>query len=171
MAKIFISFIHEDENVAEAVQRFLRDTVRSSGSAFLSSDKWQVFAGENWLERIRQELKEAQVVILMLSKASVSRPWVNFEAGAAWLTDKWIIPVCFGGLSKKDLPKPYSSIQALDLVEEPYYLVTSVCHHLGCLSPPPPLPPALSPGDTSYEPYQRLLDAVDNFEKSMDEAR
>jgi hypothetical protein len=52
----------------------------------------------------------------MLSKASVSRPWINFEAGAAWLADKAVIPACFGGLTKGTrVPKPYSGIQALDL--------------------------------------------------------
>ena len=66
----------------------------------------------------------------MLSKRSVARPWVNFEAGAAWLVDKTLIPVCFGRLSKNVLPHPYSAIQALNLQSEAYYLLKSVTHQL-----------------------------------------
>src|SRR6185503_8229884 len=113
--------------VASAVQVVLRAAF-SDKSVFLSSDEWQVHAGEIWLDRIREELTTARVVVLILSATSVSRPWVNFEAGAAWLRDKALIPACFGGISKGTLPKPYSGIQALDLYIDWYYLITSVAH-------------------------------------------
>jgi hypothetical protein len=141
LAGIFISFIHEENRVAEAVSRFLRKHIKRT-DVFLASDQWTVYAGEDWLKRIKEELASAKVVILLLSTASVARPWVNFEAGAAWLTDKVIIPVCFGGLRKDGMPKPYSSLQALSLDDEdgPYYLLSSIYHHmkddLG-LTPPP----------------------------------
>jgi len=133
MAEVFISFIHEEERIAKAVHRFLKKKLEKN--VFLSSDKWQVFAGELWLDRIRQELSSAKVVILLISHKSVLRPWVNFEAGAAWLTNKAVIPVCFADMSKEELPKPYSGIQAVSLRTEAYYLLTSVAHHLQILSP------------------------------------
>src|SRR5713226_8058967 len=82
-----------------------------------------------------EELKAARVVVLMLSPESVKRPWVNFEAGAATIRDVIIIPVCFGGMTKGALPKPYSNYQAVDLMnkDDQYYLVNSVAHHLGTL--------------------------------------
>ena len=106
MAQVFISFVHEEQAVAVAVQHLLEKRLGSE-TVFLSADEWQIHAGEIWLDRIRQELDEARVVILMLSTRSVARPWVNFEAGAAWLTGKIVIPVCYGGLSPGTLPKPY----------------------------------------------------------------
>ena len=83
------------------------------------------------------ELKEAKVVLLMLSENSVKRPWVNFEAGAAWTRDIVTIPICFGGLQKDNLPKPYSSLQAIDLEsrDDHEYLARSVAHHLGIPEP------------------------------------
>jgi hypothetical protein len=139
MSDIFVSHIHEEEKVAKALVKFVKQQLGSSTEAFVSSDSWQLYAGEIWLDRIREELASAKVVILLLSSESVKRPWVNFEAGAAWLTKKVIIPVCFGGLDKAVLPKPYSNIQALDLESEYYYLVRSINHHLGhkTLTPPP----------------------------------
>lgn len=141
MADVFLSFIHEQQSVAVAVQKLLQDNLKER-KIFLSADVWQVLAGENWLDRIKEELSSAKVVILLLSKLSVDRPWVNFEAGAAWLTNKPIIPACFGGLSKEGLPKPYSGIQALNLAEDAYYLVRSIFRYLDWngidgLVPPP----------------------------------
>jgi hypothetical protein len=144
MAHIFISFIHEEEEYATCVQRFLEETLGGDFKPFLSSDKWQVHAGELWLDRIVSELREAKVVISMLSPESVKRPWINFEAGAAFMSATCtLIPVCFNGLTKDGLPKPYSSIQAVDLstgnVDDQYYLVQSVAHYLGLPTPPSPI--------------------------------
>ncbi|HZQ19552.1 MAG TPA: toll/interleukin-1 receptor domain-containing protein [Terriglobales bacterium] len=136
MADIFISFIHEEEAFAKEVQEFLT-TVIPSITPFMASDRFQMYAGEIWLDRILQELKGARVLLLMLSDVSVERPWVNFEAGAAWLNGSKVIPVCFGKLKKDSLPKPYSSLQALDLLDsgDQEYLARSVAHHIGVEEP------------------------------------
>jgi len=156
MADVFISFIHEEEKVATAFQRFLQKKVDKK-KIFLSADQWQIFAGEVWLDRIRQELESTKVVILLLSPRSVKRPWVNFEAGAAWLTKKALIPVCFNGLLKDNLPKPYSGFQALNLKDEAYYLVRSVVHYLDHPGLPsiPPLP--FWDDDTDLQELKRVL--------------
>jgi hypothetical protein len=159
MADVFISFIHEEEKVADALKTFLGEKLGKESSAFLSSDKWQIFAGEDWLRRITDELKSAKVVILMLSTQSVTRPWVNFEAGAAWTKGIPLIPVCFGGLSKERLPKPYSSIQALNLRDESYYLVSSVHHRLGLSGFSPP--PFFESQDDPFRKLKEQLDAVE----------
>jgi len=131
MPDIFISHIHEHEALAMALLQFIRNELGQSTAVFLSSDTWQIHAGEIWLDRIREELASAKIVVLLLNEESVKRPWVNFEAGAAWITKKIIIPVCFGGITKASLPKPYSNIQALDLEDDNYYLIRSIHQHLG----------------------------------------
>jgi hypothetical protein len=146
VADIFISFVHEQKQVAEAVKLFLLQKLETKSDIFLASDMWAIYAGEDWLKRIKEELESAKVVLLMLSEEAVSRPWVNFEAGAAWLANKVIIPVCFAGLGVEGLPKPYSNFQGLSLEDDygPYYLVTSIYHHL---SPMTLAPPPFSPRD------------------------
>ena len=185
MAEVFISFIHEQEDYAKAVKTFIRQTIGEAiEGVFLASDKGTVYAGELWFDRIVQELKAAKVVISLLSKKSVSRPWVNFEAGAAWFKeDTALIPVCFRGVTKGDLPKPYSSLQALDLdnYADQYYLVSSVAHYLNIIQPTPP-PPFLQKkpfADPAQELlvglYRRLsseveaLDAIEVFFESEEE--
>lgn len=137
MANIFISFIHEEAEYAELVQQFIARILGEEVKPFMSSDKVQVYAGEKWLDRIMGELAEAKVVLLMLSDESVKRPWVNFEAGAAWTRNINIIPICFGELYKEDLPKPYSSLQAVGLQHygDDEYLAKSIAHYLGLPAP------------------------------------
>lgn len=81
--KIFISHIHEEQGLAEAVQEYIKQILATKVEVFRSSDRWTMLPGEPWIERIRKELRESAVVVAMLSAESVKRPWVNFEAGAA----------------------------------------------------------------------------------------
>jgi|HubBroStandDraft_4_1064222.scaffolds.fasta_scaffold413357_2 hypothetical protein len=167
MARLFVSFVHEDEKVASAVQDLLQTELNLREEVFLSSDKSQIYAGDLWLQKIKEALLAAEIVILMLSQRSVARPWVNFEAGAAWLADKKVIPVCYGNLSKNALPHPYSAIQALNLQSEAYYLVKSVNHQLNL----DPLSAGAAYGGTKAEggrpmkdgAYERLANALAEF--------
>jgi hypothetical protein len=137
MAAIFISFIHEEEYEAKLMGTFLQQLFGEDVDTFRSSDQNAIYAGEEWMARVFEELKTAKVLISMLSPTSVSRPWINFEAGAAWMRDTKVIPVCFGGLTIGNLPKPYSSLQAV-VIDSPaacYYLAASIAHHLGKQQP------------------------------------
>jgi hypothetical protein len=148
-AQVFISFVHEEQDAAEAVQQFIEEVLQVK--AFVSCDKWAIFAGDQWLDRIKDALARVTVVVLMLSRESVARPWVNFEAGAAWLQGTVIIPVCFKDLRPDDLPKPYSSFQAVDLMHSQYYLITSIAHHLR------KIPPVSGDPQEAYRKLQQSL--------------
>jgi hypothetical protein len=156
MAQVFISHIHEEKDVAEAVLRFLREF---DLKAFLSSDHWQIRAGERWFDRITAELTEAKVVILLLSERSVTRPWINFEAGWAWATKKATIPACFGELTKGKMPRPYSDLQGLDLLSDYYDLLKDCYSYVQMDKMTPPPLPAKSPA------VVRLINEVDAFLK------
>jgi TIR domain len=161
VAQVFITFIHEEETIAIVVQQFIRDVLGEDVTPFMSSDTSTVYAGERWMDRITKELKDARVVVTMLSQESVKRPWVNFEAGAAWIRDSALIPVCFNGLTKDTLRKPYSSLQALDLTnaDDQHYLVHSVAHYLD-LPPPPSRHWSLVGTPESEAPYEKLSFAL-----------
>ena len=100
-------------------------------------------AGERWLDRIQSELREAKVIIVLVSLQSVTRPWINFEAGAAWLNGAHVVPACIGDLTVKNLPKPYNDFHAVRLAsdDELYQLIRSVSEATGdAISAPPPPP-------------------------------
>lgn len=128
MKRTFISFVHEDSCVAQPLARFLG---KSGYKVFLTADEWTLYAGEVWLSRIRKELSEAEIVLALFSSRSVTRPWIHFEAGAAWLSNKLLIPVCVGSFRVEDLRIPYSGIQSVHLTDygSVYYLLRSMHQH------------------------------------------
>jgi hypothetical protein len=159
--KIFISHIHEEQDVAAAVQKYIENMLDNKVEVFRSSDRWKIRAGEPWLDRIRKELQESSIFILMLSAESVKRPWVNFEAGAAWISpDKLAIPVCFSGLTKGTLPLPYSILSAINLKEDYVHLISAICGYFGMLMMPQ------RKSIIKDSPAWMLLDCVGKFEQS-----
>jgi hypothetical protein len=99
MADIFISYVHEDHEIAKSLASFLREpeccnpplgasVPPATYSVFFTGDDWLLYAGEIWLQRIREELTAAKVLLSLFSPYSVERSWVHFEAGAAWLSNK-----------------------------------------------------------------------------------
>jgi hypothetical protein len=135
-----MSFIQEEEYEVLQVRLFINYVLGHHVESFMSSDRSIIYAGEDWMAKIFTERKGAKVLLSILSPTSVTRPWINFEAGAAWMKDTKVIPVCFGGLKIAQLPKPYSSLQAVDITthDGAYYLVNSVAHYLGLAAPEKP---------------------------------
>ncbi len=100
MPRVFISLVHEDRSIAEAVQNLITKELQLGKDVFLSADQSQVIAGDVWLDKIRAALEQCEVLVLMLSYRSLRRAWVNFEAGAVWLSKRPVIPVRFGYVLK-----------------------------------------------------------------------
>ena len=173
---VFVSFVHEDESVAWALKHYISKSLQIPGGVFLSSDGSQIFAGDRWIDKIVTALSGASVVVLLLTQRSVRRPWVNFEAGGAWLTNKTIIPVCAGNLKAGALPKPYSTLQALEVPSQAPYLLTSLRHHLNLKVELPMLPnqkmlvdmlsgksEEMMNAERIGDPYWMLVEACEKF--------
>jgi hypothetical protein len=128
MADIFISHIHEEAIPARGLRRYLG---HSELDSFLSSENWQIMLGERWFDKVLRELENAKIVILMLSPASVTRPWISFEAGWAWSKNKVTIPACYAGLKLGEMPRPYSELQGVDLEADYSTLIGQCRNHLG----------------------------------------
>jgi len=118
MAHVFITHINEHDELALAIKMFLEASIEPSQplNVFVSSEPGRILPGEDWLQRLKQELNSAKVVIPLLTKSSLKRPWVNLETGAAWITDKKILPIwCEEQFFKGNLPKPYMDWQIVHL--------------------------------------------------------
>jgi hypothetical protein len=114
-ARIFISHISEEASVAAQLKVTLTNDFLGLLEVFVSSDTESIAAGEEWLTSIHRELRESSVFLVLCSPTSILRPWINFEAGAAWMRDIPVIPLCHGGLRPRDLPMPLSTRQGLAL--------------------------------------------------------
>lgn len=135
--QIFISHIKEDAAVAARLKLRMTEDFLDQFGVFLSSDTESIAAGENWLSSVSEELRNASFLIVLCSPAAVIRPWVNFEAGAGWIREIPVIPVCFGGLKLLDLPMPLAASQGLELNDAQGLrkLYDRISHNLGVQSP------------------------------------
>jgi TIR domain-containing protein len=104
---IFISHISEERELAEILKRHLTADFAATVNVFVSSDLEGITAGSEWLRSIEKALDVASFELILCSRVSTSRPWVNFEVGAAWLKHIPIVPICHSGLQVSDLPMPY----------------------------------------------------------------
>ena len=113
--QIFISHITEEAGIAAMLKLRMTEDFLGQLTAFLSSDTESIAAGEEWFSSVSGALRNSSIFIVLCSPVAVSRPWVNFEAGAAWMREIPVIPICFGGLRPRDLPMPLSARQGLEL--------------------------------------------------------
>jgi hypothetical protein len=139
MAKrIFVSHISEESETALQLKAAIEADFLGFVDVFVSSDTESITAGEQWLASIDAALQEAGMLLILCSAASVARPWINFEAGAAWMRKIPLVPVCHAGLTPRDLPIPLSLRQGVALADANglrrlYSLIAEV---LGCRVPP-----------------------------------
>jgi hypothetical protein len=115
MLKIFISHASADTDIAVALQGWIRATFLGGVNVFVSSDGQSISPGDDWRGKIEEALREADMALVICTESSLSRPWLGFEAGAAWMRGAKVVPLCYHGLRVESLPLPFSSRHALDL--------------------------------------------------------
>lgn len=124
--KVFLSYIHEDEYLAKAIQEKINSILLGTVDFFVASLPASVKAGGDVVKEIEKRLRIKNVVAIVLcSRTSISRAWVNFECGAAWMSKilnrcSTVIPLCHGGLKRGELTGPLRDVrwQALELRSE-----------------------------------------------------
>ena len=113
---VFVSHVEEDAAVASKIKNWLEDSLLEGIEVFVSSDKG-INPGDKWEERIIEKLRNCRIALILCTQVSVRQPWINFEAGGAWVKGARVIPLCYHGQRKETLPRPLSSLEALDLSE------------------------------------------------------
>ncbi|WNM60547.1 toll/interleukin-1 receptor domain-containing protein [Candidatus Nitrospira neomarina] len=112
MMKVFLSHIAEEGPLAAAMKRALEEAI-ADFEVFVSGV--DIKLGRAWLDALDRAFDNSSAVLVLCSPRSIARPWVNFESGGGWGRRVQVIPICHGGLIKKELPHPFSMFQALTL--------------------------------------------------------
>ena len=112
---IFLSHFTHDAPVANALKRFIEDEFAHAVEVFVSANPLSLRPGDPWEKTIRRALKDARVVLSLLSSESLLRPWIYFEAGAAWYKESVLIPMLHRGLGISDLPLQFQKLQTVQL--------------------------------------------------------
>lgn len=115
---VFISHIAEEKEIALALKNLIESSFLEMIAVFVSSDFDSINLGQKWLDNITVSLKNCAMEIIICSPVSVKRQWINFEAGAGWVRDIPVIPLCHSGMLPSELPIPMNLLQAAIATEE-----------------------------------------------------
>jgi hypothetical protein len=109
--QVFLSYCTVEAKFADALKQHLVRDFIGLVRIFLASDTTSIPVGARWLADIIGGLHRSQLHVVICSKDSMYRPWINYEAGAAAVRDVPIIPLCHSGLVPAQLPVPLSESQ------------------------------------------------------------
>jgi hypothetical protein len=118
--KIFITHIQEEFQVAMVLKKWIESAFPEHCEVMVSTDPESIPTVAQYLEKNEQALEEIKALILLCSPHSIQKPWLPFEAGCAWIRKIFIIPVCYSGITREDLPQPLSTFPAFDLDERDF---------------------------------------------------
>jgi hypothetical protein len=89
---VFVSHASEDEWIARRVAEVIERKGRHHKvKAFL--DARDLESGDRFSDALRDRLREAEEMVILLSSAAIGRDWVRHEIGAAWALGKRIVAV------------------------------------------------------------------------------
>jgi len=117
-SKLFVSHVVEEAELVKILKAHLTRDFLGLVEVFVSSDLENIAAGANWLRELHSAMHASSALFVLCSHASIARPWVNFEVGAAWIKDVPIVPICHSGLSLSKLPMPFSVMQGIEASSE-----------------------------------------------------
>ena len=104
----------------EAVQlKELLSQAAKTGSVdvefFLTSDWYSLESGAPWFTPLVEKLRQCDGLIVIITRPEAFRnPWINFEIGAAFGSDKLPKILFFGGVPWTDIPHPIAGLQLID---------------------------------------------------------
>jgi hypothetical protein len=91
VAGVFVSHASKDLELARKVRQWL---IEAGHKVFLAHDLHDgITAGEDWKQRLDDELRRADVVVCMVTSAYVASPSCTFEVSTAQLLPKALLPV------------------------------------------------------------------------------
>jgi hypothetical protein len=118
--QIFISHISEEEELAFLIKEWIEERFNYKLSVFVSSES--IKPGDKWRQKITSALEESELLIILYSPLSKTRPWINFEAGCGWIKDIPIIPICHSNLRLEQIGEPISSFQGIEIDDKNFVL-------------------------------------------------
>lgn len=113
--KIFLSHLSVESRLGDMVKRHIASDFLGLVEVFVSSDMTSIPVGAQWLDALLRALETSGMHLILCSKESISRPWINYEAGAAGVRRVPTVPLCHSGLLHEQLPVPLSEAQGIQL--------------------------------------------------------
>jgi len=114
--RFLISYYSEEEADAEDITNHLAAAFHQYNPEVIMASRWDSIApGDDWESKIINAVNEANLLLVLMSFDALTRPWINFEIGVAWAKSTPVLFLCHKGMDPNALPKPYGSLQAVNL--------------------------------------------------------
>lgn len=126
MNNVFISYRRGDEDYAAAIREKFEHV---KGRKLVP----ELGPGEDWRERIRAAISDADSVVVLLSPGAAMSPWIGYELGLADAMEKRIVPVILGATEPADLPSDLAKVRVVDArgASSPQKVAAMVAEALG----------------------------------------
>jgi hypothetical protein len=113
---VFISHSNQDSDVAETLIELLESALDlpSDSIRCTSVDGYRLPAGASTDESLRHEVHNSKVLIGLITPNSMESPYVLFELGARWGTDKSMFPILAKGAEHEILGGPLKGLNVLN---------------------------------------------------------
>ena len=72
-------------------------------------------AGEDWLSRLKDEVSQCDMFLVLLSPDSVNSEWILSEVGAAWALNKLIVPIVTQTGLSSEIPAILQQSESLEI--------------------------------------------------------
>jgi hypothetical protein len=118
MTRIFISHSHSDKAIAYKLVNFLLAALKLEEENIICTsnpDQGLSYKPSSITDQLKNQLKNSEALILLITADSLHSAWIPFEAGSFWTTDKTIIPILVPGLSQDDLPGPLKNFLSISI--------------------------------------------------------
>ena len=134
MTRIFISHSHSDDAIADLLIDFLGEAMEISKKDIrCTSDPNHGldFSSSSISDQLKKDLKNAEALIVIATIDSLRSPWILFEVGSFWTTDKLVAPIIGPGLTFDDLPGPLKGYRSIQIEkEDPFYELGELINQL-----------------------------------------
>ena len=111
---IFFSHSNKDKDLILPIKNKLESITSNVIDIFMSSDGQSIPFGHNWVHKIEEGLKKAQIMFVFVTPTSINSSWIYFEAGFAYSKDIEVIPVGLG-VNIGQLKPPLNLLQGFDI--------------------------------------------------------
>ncbi len=132
--RLFVSHSSADVALARALVELLEATFNVPRKAILctSVPNYKLTPGDDVPGTLRAHLQAADVVVGLITRASLAAKWVLLELGAAWAFEKRTCPLLAPGVDFSDLPGHFKDVHASSAssatdVHELLDLIESAC--------------------------------------------
>src|ERR1700751_2646204 len=114
--KVFLSHPHSAGPMAVRFAHWLTDVFVKKLTVICTSEPTDhIDPGRMVTTGIVEYIKESEMVLVLITRASLGLPWIFYEMGAAQALGKVFIPCVAQGLSLRELPPQAYEYQGADL--------------------------------------------------------